>query len=252
MSSTLAYETAPCPVTCFPYVWGMHERYADESRWLCVGEPCCGLSSISRPSRSHAKPVRKLSVAVLAGRLRSTCTEAGCGMRSSCDRGRGVFTLSKHGRPLDWAVVAQEVWRWPDSQVNVDADVWQACLHSLCPSKGVDALRLDPVTLTGRSAHPQLQRPASWSISKDRQTQTAATAANESTPGNRCALGRRLLLPVATHTSPARWLEGLELAQPERMLPRPLKHRELQGRLLLASQFSRLSSKRSSCCTQLL
>ncbi len=54
-----------------------------------------------------------------------------CDLCSSCARGRGVFTLSKHGRPLDWAVVAQEVWRWPDSQVNVDADVWQACLHSL-------------------------------------------------------------------------------------------------------------------------
>ena len=48
-----------------------------------------------------------------------------------------MFTLSKHGRPLEWAVVAQEVWRWPDSQVNVDADVWQACLHSL----GLGALR---------------------------------------------------------------------------------------------------------------
>lgn len=50
-----------------------------------------------------------------------------------------MFTLSKHGRPLGWAVVAQEVWRWPDSQVNVDADVWQACLHSLGlgPSKGM-------------------------------------------------------------------------------------------------------------------
>ncbi|CAL5229746.1 g13128 [Coccomyxa viridis] len=82
LGSTPGHEIAPCPVTCFPYVWGMQE--------------------------------------------------------SSCDRGRGVFTLSKHGRPLDWAVVAQEVWRWPDSQVNVDADVWQACLHSLGlgPSKG--------------------------------------------------------------------------------------------------------------------
>ena len=36
MSSTSAYETASCPVTCFPYVWGMHERYAYESRWLCL------------------------------------------------------------------------------------------------------------------------------------------------------------------------------------------------------------------------
>ena len=42
-----------------------------------------------------------------------------------------MFTLSRHGRPLDWPVVAQEVWRWPASQVNVDADVWQACLRSL-------------------------------------------------------------------------------------------------------------------------
>ena len=50
---------------------------------------------------------------------------------SACEKGRGVFTLSRHGRPLDWPVVAQEVWRWPGSQVNVDTDVWQACLRSL-------------------------------------------------------------------------------------------------------------------------
>ena len=31
MSSSSGYKTAPCPVTCFPYVWGMHERYAYES-----------------------------------------------------------------------------------------------------------------------------------------------------------------------------------------------------------------------------
>ena len=42
-----------------------------------------------------------------------------------------MFTLSRHGRPLEWPVVAHEVWRWPASQVNVDTEVWQACLRSL-------------------------------------------------------------------------------------------------------------------------
>ena len=50
---------------------------------------------------------------------------------SSCESGRGIFTLSRHGRPLEWAVVAQEVWRWPDSQVDTHDDVWPACLLSL-------------------------------------------------------------------------------------------------------------------------
>ena len=27
MCSSPVYETVPCPVTCFPYVWGMYERY---------------------------------------------------------------------------------------------------------------------------------------------------------------------------------------------------------------------------------
>ncbi len=68
-----------------------------------------------------------------------------------------MFTLSKHGRPLDWAVVAQEVWRWPDSQVNVDADVWQACLHSLGlgPSKGRDTLRLGQQAFIGSMVQAQ-------------------------------------------------------------------------------------------------
>ena len=59
---------------------------------------------------------------------------------SSCESGRGIFTLSRHGRPLEWAVVAREVWRWPDSQVNADDDVWQACLLSLGLASGEGTL----------------------------------------------------------------------------------------------------------------
>ena len=100
-----------------------------------------------------------------------------------------MFTLSKHGRPLDWAVVAQEVWRWPDSQVNVDADVWQACVHSLCPSIGIDTSELDQRAgvCDCRCAYQQIQ--------------TAAHAAGRLTPVTCGALGRLLLLPVAAQTS---------------------------------------------------
>ena len=85
------------------------------------------------------------------------------GLCSSCDRGRGVFTLSKHGRPLDWAVVAQEVWRWPDSQVNVDADVWQACLNSLGLASGKGTLfTVDQLPMARSASHVQglCRRPA--------------------------------------------------------------------------------------------
>lgn len=69
---------------------------------------------------------------------------------SSCESGRGVFTLSRHGRPLEWAIVAQEVWRWPDSQVNADDNVWQACLLSLGLASGEGTLPfINMADLTG-------------------------------------------------------------------------------------------------------
>ncbi len=36
LSSSSAHELAPCPVTCFPYVWGMQERYASRSPKLSI------------------------------------------------------------------------------------------------------------------------------------------------------------------------------------------------------------------------
>lgn len=45
--------------------------------------------------------------------------------------GRGIFSISKHGRPVEWVAVAAELQRGRDSQVNFGPNALQTCLTCL-------------------------------------------------------------------------------------------------------------------------